>query len=210
MFYVECSTSPAPSSLQSSHRYALLVQGVGVTPMLFSLDDLKTRFPRAEVTTVIQCNGNRREDFHYLKDGQPAFGPPHWVAGAIGNATWAGARMRDVLGAAGLDVDAISLRKAEPPPGAEHVSLMGADHGAAVVDRLACRASGPVHALRRYRCSVCALQTKSETITAARSRSKRYYKLCSGSCERPNAPYCRSLPFSRQLIRSVTASSRTK
>jgi sulfite oxidase len=114
----------------SACRYALLVQGLGVTPTLFSLEDLKTRFPRYEVTTVIQCNGNRREDYHFLKDGQPAFGPPHWVAGAIGNATWAGARMRDVLGAAGLDVDSISLRHADPPVGAEHVSFMGADHGA--------------------------------------------------------------------------------
>ena len=31
-------------------------------------------------------------------DGKtPAFGPPHWVAGAIGNSTWSGPRLRDVL-----------------------------------------------------------------------------------------------------------------
>ena len=46
-----------------------------------------------DVWTVIQCNGNRREDYHYVDHGpnagkQPAFGPPHWVSGAIGCATW--------------------------------------------------------------------------------------------------------------------------
>jgi sulfite oxidase len=60
---------------------------------------------------VIQCNGNRREDYHFEKEGVPAFGPPHWVAGAIGCATWTGVRLRDLLNTAGMDVDAISTRK---------------------------------------------------------------------------------------------------
>lgn len=76
----------------------------------------------------MQCNGNRREDFHYLKEDVPAFGPPHWVAGAIGNSRWAGVRMRDLFKAAGLDVDAVSLRQSELPAGATNVSLMGSDH----------------------------------------------------------------------------------
>lgn len=54
--------------------------------------------------------------------------PPHWVVGAIGCATWSGVRLRDVLRAAGLDVDSISLNKAEPPGGANLVDLMGYDH----------------------------------------------------------------------------------
>ena len=36
---------------------------------VFTLNDLKTKFDVVDVTTVIQCNGNRREDFHYL-DGE--------------------------------------------------------------------------------------------------------------------------------------------
>ena len=67
----------------------------------FTLDDLKTKFEKVDVTTVIQCNGNRREDFHYVDGKTPAFGPPHWVAGAIGNSTWSGPRLRDVLRCAG-------------------------------------------------------------------------------------------------------------
>ena len=44
------------------------------------------------------------------------------------NAGWAGVRMRDVLRAAGMDVDGISLRRVQPPAGAVNVSLLGSDH----------------------------------------------------------------------------------
>jgi sulfite oxidase len=107
-------------------EYQLTIVGEGVKETVFSLNDLKTKFPKVEVTTVIQCNGNRREDFHYYDGETPAFGPPHWVAGAIGNATWGGARLRDVLRASGMDVDAISLRQKEPP-NASQIGLLGYD-----------------------------------------------------------------------------------
>lgn len=81
--------------------YFLTITGEGVNETTFSLDDLKTKFDKVDVTTVIQCNGNRREDFHYADGKTPAFGPPHWVAGAIGCSTWSGPRLRDVLKASG-------------------------------------------------------------------------------------------------------------
>jgi len=109
-------------------EYRLTVEGDGVNKTVFTLDDLKTKFPKHDVTTVIQCNGNRREDYHYYDGETPAFGPPHWVAGAIGNATWSGARLRDVLRASGMDVDAISLRKKEAPVGPSgQIGLLGMD-----------------------------------------------------------------------------------
>ena len=46
---------------------------------------------------MIQCNGNRREDYHFVGSDEPAFGPPHWVAGAISNSTWAGMYVSTVL-----------------------------------------------------------------------------------------------------------------
>ena len=91
---------------------------------VFTLEDLKTKFPKVDVTTVIQCNGNRREDCHYVDGETPAFGPPHWVAGAIGNATWSGARLRDVIAASGMDVDSISLGKKKAPPAAQQVPTL--------------------------------------------------------------------------------------
>ena len=35
--------------------------GYDVQETVFTLHDLKTKFPKVDVTTVIQCNGNRRE-----------------------------------------------------------------------------------------------------------------------------------------------------
>jgi len=108
-------------------EYTLTVTGEGVEETVFSLEDLKTKFPKVDVTTVIQCNGNRREDFHYIDGETPAFGPPHWVAGAMGNATWSGPRLRDVLRASGMDVDNISLGKKDAPSRAWHVGLLAYD-----------------------------------------------------------------------------------
>jgi hypothetical protein len=39
---------------------------------------------------------------------------PHWRNGAIGNARWAGVKVRDILEAAGMPVDDIALRRATP------------------------------------------------------------------------------------------------
>lgn len=107
--------------------YLLTVSGEGMTETTFTLEDLKTKFPKYDVTTVIQCNGNRREDYHYYDGETPAFGPPHWVAGAIGNSTWSGARLRDIFRASGMDVDAISLREKDAPARAQQVGLLAYD-----------------------------------------------------------------------------------
>jgi sulfite oxidase len=109
-------------------EYRLSLSGVGMNDTVLTLEDIKTKFPKVEVTTVIQCNGNRREDFHYIDGNTPAFGPPHWVAGAIGNATWAGARMRDVFRYCGMDVDGFSLNKVPVPKEATMVGMTGYDH----------------------------------------------------------------------------------
>lgn len=135
-------------------EYTLTVCGAGLNETTFTLHDLKTKFEPVDVHTVIQCNGNRREDYHMIDGETPAFGPPHWgkaivivfcvflcicelcvyvyvfifiVAGAIGCSKWTGPRLRDVLKAAGLDVDNISLGKVPPPPNATHVGLTGYD-----------------------------------------------------------------------------------
>lgn len=44
-----------------------------------------------------------------MSDGRPLYVAPHWRNGAIGNAKWGGARLRDVLRACGMDVDGIVL-----------------------------------------------------------------------------------------------------
>lgn len=73
------------------------------TPLELSLETLRRDFERAEVTAVCQCAGNRR-----------GFAEPHvpgvqWGAGAMGNARWAGVRLRDVLAKAGLTTAAVEI-----------------------------------------------------------------------------------------------------
>ena len=49
------------------------------------------------------------------------------MCGAIGNSTWSGPRLRDVLKATGMDFDSISLSEKEAPAKALHVGLLGYD-----------------------------------------------------------------------------------
>lgn len=70
----------------------------GVKSLSLSLKDLAA-FPQHTVTATLQCAGNRRKDIHDVK---PVRGLS-WQLGAIGNATWSGPRLVDVLHAAGLE-----------------------------------------------------------------------------------------------------------
>ena len=74
------------------------------TTLKLSLDELRTKFPKAEVEATLQCTGNRRSS---ANEHAPTKGI-NWDVGAISNAVWGGARLRDVLAAAGYDVDALA------------------------------------------------------------------------------------------------------
>jgi sulfite oxidase len=50
----------------------------------------KTKFNKHYITSVLLCSGNRREEFNNVK-GIP------WKGGAIGNITWGGCRLKDVI-----------------------------------------------------------------------------------------------------------------
>jgi DMSO/TMAO reductase YedYZ molybdopterin-dependent catalytic subunit len=73
---------------------------------------LQTQFKPAQLTAVCQCSGNRRGLF------EPHVTGVEWGVGAMGNAVWRGARLRDVLQKAGVKLDALE------------VVFDGADHGA--------------------------------------------------------------------------------
>eukprot|EP00041_Stephanoeca_diplocostata_P033613 m.1115910 g.1115910 ORF g.1115910 m.1115910 type:complete len:687 (-) comp24373_c0_seq1:124-2184(-) len=88
-------------------------EACGIRGGKFSLEDLKTKFKKYEVTSVVQCAGNRQED--YVTPGRPLYVAPHWRDGAIGCAKWAGVRVRDVLKATGLDVDGMALGTTDVP-----------------------------------------------------------------------------------------------
>jgi len=65
-----------------------------------TLDQIKS-LPKIEVTTTLQCSGNRRSGFN---DFRRTSGTP-WDQGAISTAKWGGARLVDVLMLASKDAD---------------------------------------------------------------------------------------------------------
>ncbi|HEV2132041.1 MAG TPA: molybdopterin-dependent oxidoreductase [Longimicrobiaceae bacterium] len=92
--------------------YRLAVGGMVERSLSLSLDELRRNFPARTVTAVLQCAGNRRDE---LMEAAPIPGEVPWRAGAIGNAEWRGAPLRDVLRAAGVASDA------------SHIAFLGLD-----------------------------------------------------------------------------------
>ena len=101
-FFVRYHTFPTPSSVDLG-AWRLRVGGRVDRPLELSLDELRTKFPRAALTAVAQCSGNSRGRF------TPRVLGGQWGDGAMGNAEWVGARLRDVLAAAGVRQGAVQV-----------------------------------------------------------------------------------------------------
>jgi sulfite dehydrogenase (cytochrome) subunit A len=101
-FFVRYHTFPTPTSVDLG-AWRLRVGGRVDHPLELSLDELKSKFPRAALTAVAQCSGNSRGRF-----GPRVLGG-QWGDGAMGNAQWVGARLRDVLAAAGVRQGAVQV-----------------------------------------------------------------------------------------------------
>ena len=99
-FFVRYHVFPIPLEVDLA-TWRLRVTGRVDRPLELSLDDLKTRFPRAAVTAVNQCSGNSRGRF------SPRVLGGQWGDGAMGNAEWVGARLKDILAAAGVRQGAV-------------------------------------------------------------------------------------------------------
>ena len=83
-------------------KWSLKIGG-GANPLTLTLDDLKRDYPAVEVTAVCQCSGNRRGL------SQPHVAGVEWGYGAMGNARWKGARLKDILAKAGIPKEAIEI-----------------------------------------------------------------------------------------------------
>src|SRR5437879_4169051 len=92
-FFVRYHIFPIPTSVDLD-QWRLEIRGHVDKPLSLSMDDLK-KFPRASVTAVAQRSGNSRGRF------APRVLGGQWGDGAMGNAAWTGARLQDVLKAAG-------------------------------------------------------------------------------------------------------------
>jgi sulfite oxidase len=105
-------------------EYRLIIKGKGVKKHKFTLEDIKEKFPKVEVTTTLQCAGNRREDFHL---DRAIYFSPHWVVGAMSTARWGGVRLRDVLKYVGVDADAMALGEPSKHDHIKHLQFEGYD-----------------------------------------------------------------------------------
>jgi sulfite oxidase len=106
-FYVR---SHAPNPEIDPTKFSLQIEGMVNQTLSLSLEDLR-EFREHTVTATLTCAGNRRVEFNQERE----VGGVQWGPGAIGNATWTGVRLADVL------------RKAEVLESARHVWFEGLD-----------------------------------------------------------------------------------
>jgi DMSO/TMAO reductase YedYZ molybdopterin-dependent catalytic subunit len=89
--------------------YELRIHGDGLRDpegVRLTLEDLKS-FRHHETTTVHECTGNGRS-FFTTQQGEEVSGTA-WTLGAVGAVRWKGVRLADVLTAAGLRPEAVSV-----------------------------------------------------------------------------------------------------
>jgi len=100
-FFVRYHLADIPEVDAKSWRLKVGGEGAERTAE-FTLDDLKG-MPAHEVVAVCQCSGNRRGLFN------PHVPGVEWGRGAMGNARWKGAKLKDVLDKAGVKKEAIEI-----------------------------------------------------------------------------------------------------
>ncbi|MCA9130420.1 MAG: sulfite oxidase [Planctomycetales bacterium] len=93
-FYVR---SHAPNPVIDADNFRLTIDGMVERTQSLSLKQLK-QLPEHTITATLTCAGNRRAEFNSEK----AVGGVQWGSAAIGNATWTGVALADVLKLAGL------------------------------------------------------------------------------------------------------------
>jgi len=101
-FFVRYHLFPIPTRV-SLEEWRLRVGGHVDRALELSMEDLKTKFRPVALTAVCQCSGNSRGRF------SPRVLGGQWGDGAMGNAEWVGARLRDVLEAAGVRQGAVDV-----------------------------------------------------------------------------------------------------
>ena len=123
-FFVRWHYDDIPTRVDAA-AFRLNVFGAVNRPVAIPLAEL-LKLPRVELAAVNQCSGNSRGYF------SPRVPGAQWGDGAIGNALWAGVRLKDVLDYAGVRAGSVAVRMQgldRPPPGAPHFAKsLGIDH----------------------------------------------------------------------------------
>ncbi|TLP81712.1 sulfite oxidase [Maribacter sp. ACAM166] len=88
----------------NANSWTLTIDGESVNQeKIFTLADLKSKFPQYTYQLTLECGGNGRSEFD-----PPAKGN-QWTVGAVSCATWTGIRLRDVLEDVGMKDDAVYI-----------------------------------------------------------------------------------------------------
>ena len=99
-FFIRNNGHP-PEETADPDAWAIRIDGLVNSPLEITLGEFKERFEPVTLRMVLECGGNGRSFFN-----PPARGN-QWTNGGAGCAEWTGARLRDVLQAAGVATDAI-------------------------------------------------------------------------------------------------------
>ena len=94
-FFVRYHLAQIPTSIDPD-KFILTVKGKVNTPLELSLADLKSKYDPIEIAAVNQCSGNSRGF------SNPRVAGGQLGNGAMGNARWKGARLKDILDKAGI------------------------------------------------------------------------------------------------------------
>ena len=99
--FVRWHITPIPTTVDLA-EWRLAVGGNTNKELQLSMDDLR-KFEKVSYTAVIQCAGNGRSFF------DPRVPGGQWKNGAMGNVAWTGARLKDILNAAGIKAGSVDV-----------------------------------------------------------------------------------------------------
>jgi sulfite oxidase len=99
-FFIRNNGHP-PEETADPDAWAIRIDGLVDSPVEITLGEFKERFEPVTLRMVLECGGNGRSFFN-----PPARGN-QWSNGGAGCAEWTGARLKDVLQAAGVAPEAI-------------------------------------------------------------------------------------------------------
>lgn len=101
VLFVRWHTHPVPTSVDLK-QWRLRVGGNTERELSLSMEDIK-KLEKISYTAVIQCSGNGRSFF------EPRVPGGQWGNGAMGNCTWGGVRLKDVLNMAGIKPGSVEV-----------------------------------------------------------------------------------------------------
>jgi DMSO/TMAO reductase YedYZ molybdopterin-dependent catalytic subunit len=102
-FFVRWHLPNIPNAVDLK-TWRLRVEGNVQKPLALSFPELTSRFRSVSIAAVNQCSGNSRSRL------QPRVAGGQWGNGAMGNAGWTGAKLRDILDAAGVKSGSVQVQ----------------------------------------------------------------------------------------------------